>query len=110
VLGQEGPRLGCRTEEHLRYLDPVSAIVAREQSFCKGNENFYKCVRRRGPTELVSALERRRPVVDPAGKHLEQTDRDVAVLERDRFAEVPSGGVEASRVRAEMAVKGGQCT
>ena len=55
-------------------------------------------------TELIAPAEERGTVIDSRREVFKEPDWDVAVLERQRFAEVAACGIDTSRVGAKVAM------
>lgn len=54
-------------------------------------------------TKLIAPAEERGTVIDPRRKVFKEPNWDVAILERQRFAEVAACGVDTGRVGAKVA-------
>ena len=108
VLRRKRPPFRASTEEHLGDFDPIAAVWACKKCFYQPNRIVtrlnYRFKRSEGllRTKFITPSECRRTVIYPARQDLEEADGDVAVSERERFAEIAAGRVHACGVTSEV--------
>lgn len=87
-----------------RELDPILGLVARQKRL-RTRRNVSNCARgerRNTHFELITTAVRHGALVESDGEPLEETDGDVAMLERESFAEEATGRVDPHRVRSPV--------